>query len=117
MIPYFTTSYRPERYSRCGKREQNFRIGDDQLWRIERADQIFSLGQIYAGLPADGAVHLRHQRRRNVHQTDASQVSCRCETRHVADDSAAHGDNRRVPIGTSQHELPCNLFDRCEVFR
>ena len=97
--------------------EQNFRIRDHQLRRIERANEIFSFRQIHARLTADGAVHLRYERRWDVHKTDAAQIGGSGETGDVADDSAAHRYNCGVTIGAGQDQLSRDLLDGGEIFR
>ena len=50
-----------------GECAQQLWIGEDQLGRIKRSDQVLPLGEIDAGFAADRTVHLRDERRRNVH--------------------------------------------------
>ena len=99
------------------QRQQSFRIGEHQLRRIKRANEIFSFRKIYAGFAADRAVHLRHQRGGHMHQTHTAQIAGGREASHVAHDSAAHRDNCGVAIGAGPHQLPRDLFDGGEVFR
>jgi hypothetical protein len=61
---------------------------------VERADQVLAERMVDADLAADGAVDLRQQRRRHVHERDAAQERGGGEAGGVADDAAADGDDR-----------------------
>src|SRR5712671_6765903 len=43
----------------AGERAQKLGIGEYQLGRVKRSDQVLPFRKIYAGLSADGTVHLR----------------------------------------------------------
>ena len=99
VIPYFTTSYRPARNSRRGSVARTDGSIDDRVWLVEGADQVLAERVIDADLPADGAVDLRQERRRHVHERDATEIGRRGESGHVADHAAAECDECRRPIG------------------
>ena len=93
MMPYLMTSARPARNSRSGKVRKRVEIAQHQPRLIKRADEIFAGLQIDADLAADGAVHLRQQRRRHLHKRDAAQIRCRDKPRQIADHAAAERDD------------------------
>src|SRR6185295_4245291 len=78
---------------------------------IKRTNQVLSQRVVDADLAADGAVHLREQRRRHVDQSDAAQVGRGGEARHVADDAPAQGDERGRAIGIGADERLVNPCD------
>ncbi len=53
---------------------------------------------VHAGLAADRRVHLRQQRRRQLHEVDAALVAGRGEPRDVAHHAAAERQHRAVPV-------------------
>ena len=61
--------------------------------RPERADQVFTLGGVDAGLTAHGGVHHAEQGSRNVNDAHAAQPGCRDEAGNVGNGAAAHGDD------------------------
>ena len=74
VMPYFDhlVEAGPELAPRQRRDQQ--RIDDHQPRLVERADQVLAERVIHADLAADGAVDLRQQRRRHVHDVDAAQV-------------------------------------------
>ena len=48
------------------KSTQRFGIGDDEFWRIERADEVLSFRKVDTRLAANRAIDLRDERRGNV---------------------------------------------------
>ena len=63
----------------------------------EGADQVLALGQVDAGLAADGRVDLAEQRGGHVHDGDAPVVDGGGEAGHVGDHAAADGHDRVGP--------------------
>ena len=112
-MPYLITSYRPGAELAARQRRQHRRVDDDRVRLIERADQVLAERVIHADLAADGAVHLRQQRRRHVNERDAAQVRRRREAGHVADDAAAEGDQGRRAIGVRADERVVDARDAC----
>src|SRR6476661_3743726 len=78
MMPYLITSARPAIHSRRGR-----------VWSMNGA-------MIDARFPSDAGIHLRHQRRGNLHIRDASLVDRGGEPREVADDAAAQRQEHRT---------------------
>ncbi len=99
------------------KSAQKLGIGDYQLWRIERPDEIFAFREIHAGLAADRAIDLRHESRRNMHQADTSQVGGRGKSGYVTDHTAADRDDRRLTVCARSNQLARDLLDAREMFR
>jgi hypothetical protein len=53
-------------------------IDDDRVRLVKRSDHVLTGRMVDADLAADGAVHLRQQRRRDMHNRDAAQIGgCR----------------------------------------
>ena len=98
------------------QRAQHGRIDDHAVRLIERSDQILAERMVDADLAADGAVHLREQRRRDVHERDAAQVGRGREPGHVADDAAAERHERRTAIGLGLDQRVVHAGDRRELF-
>ena len=65
---------------------------------VEGADQVLAARMVDAGLAADGGVHHREQRRRQLHDRDAALVGGRREARDVADHAAAEGEHQAVAV-------------------
>ena len=97
------------------QRAEHRRVDDDRVRLIERADQVLAERMVDADLAADGAVDLREQRRRHMHQRDAPQVGRRREARHVADHAAAEGDERGRAIGVRANERIVDADDRGQL--
>ena len=53
---------------------------------------------IHADFAADGAVDLRQQRRRHVHDVDPAQVGRRGKASDIADDAASEADQGRAAV-------------------
>ena len=102
MTPYFTASYRPARNSRRGSVESSSGIDEHGEGLVIRADQVLAERMVDAGLAADGAVDLREQRRRDLHDRNAAQVGGRGKAGRVAHDPAAE---RHDAAGAIRHAL------------
>ena len=95
------------------QRLQDFWIGENQFGRIKGANEIFPFGQIDAGFPADGAVHLGDERGGNVNELHTAQIACRYEAHHIAYDPTADGDDDRVAVCFRSNQRPGNgLYGR-----
>ena len=84
------------------QRREERRVDRDHRRLMERADQVLAQRVVDADLAADRAVHLRQQRRRDLHDRDAAQVGRRGEAGGVADDAAADRDDRAGAIGAAR---------------
>ena len=76
-----------------GQSAQGIEIAQHQTRLVKRAHEIFTGLQIDADLAADGAVHLRQQRRRHLHKRDAAQIRRGDEPGQIADHAAAERDD------------------------
>ena len=94
---YFAISPEPLRYSRGGSVAEHVGVAQHRGRLPERADQVLALGQVHAGLAADGGVDLPEQRGRHVHDRDAAVVDGGGEPGGVGDQPAADGDDARRP--------------------
>ena len=113
-MPYLITSYSPARNSRRGSVPSTDGSVDNGVRLVEGADQILAERMIDPDLAANRRVHLRQKRRRDVHERDAAQVAGGGESRHVADDAAAEGDERRLAIGVGPDERLVDPRDRLQ---
>ena len=84
---------------------------------MECADQVLARREVDADLPADGAIHLRQQRRRHLHDAEAAEKGRGGETGHVADHSAAEGDDRRGAVEAAADERVVQARDGRERLR
>ncbi len=79
---------------------------------MERADEVLALRRIDAGLAADGGVHLRQQRGRDLHEAHAAAQDRRRKAGEVADDAAAQRDDE---IAAFEAELEQALAQRLQL--
>ncbi|CAB4931057.1 unannotated protein [freshwater metagenome] len=80
----------------------------------ERAYQILALGQVDAGLAADGRVDHAEQCGGYRHVPDAAVIGRRGEPCDVGDHATAHGDDAVVPGETPLRERPAQRLDSRE---
>ena len=66
---------------------------------IKSPEQVLPLRKIHRCFPADGAVHLTDQRRRNLNIRDRPHIDRRDKARQVAHHAAAQRDQQRPPVG------------------
>jgi hypothetical protein len=66
---------------------------------MERADEVFAAWVVDGDLAADGRIDHRQKRGRQHDQGQAAIIGGSGQTGQIADDSAAQGDDRRLPIG------------------
>ncbi len=71
------------------ERAQRVGIGEHQARLVEGADKVLALRRIDASLAADGGIHLRQQRRRDLHEANTAAQDRRRKSGEVADDAAA----------------------------
>ena len=71
---YLAISPSPLRHSRGGSVLEHLGVAQHGGRLPERADEVLALGQVDAGLAADGGVDHAEQRRRHVHDGDAPVV-------------------------------------------
>ena len=76
-----------------GQAGQRIQIAQHQARLVEGADEVLAGLQVHAHLAADGAVHLRQQRRGHLHERDAAQIGSGHEARQVAHHAAAERDD------------------------
>ena len=86
------------------KSAQQFRIGEDEARRIERADEVFPFGEINSRLATNGTIHLGDERGRHVYQGDATQINGGDEPGDVSDDSAADCNKERFAVRARFHQ-------------
>src|SRR5215469_16738771 len=67
---------------------------------MKTPNKILPRRKVHTRLAADRRVHLRQQRRWNLHVPDAAQVDRRQKSRHVAHHAAAEGNQWTVAIGS-----------------
>ena len=75
---------------------ESVHVRKDREGLPEGAHEVLARGDIDARLAADGTVHHREERRRNLHKTDAAQVARRRKAREVARHAAAAGKENAV---------------------
>ena len=78
----------------------------------EGAHQVLALGQVHAGLAADGRVDLGQQRGGDVHVGRAPVVGGGGEAGHVGDDAAADGHDHVGPGEPGWANCAAELLDR-----
>ena len=83
-----------------GRREgvQGLRIDEHQARLMKRADQILPQRVIDTGLASHAGIHLRHQRRRNLHTGNSPREDGGRKAGHVPDDAAPQGNQHGPPF-------------------
>ena len=81
----------------------------------EGADQVLALGQVHAGLAADGGVDLAEQRGGHVHDGHAPVVDGGGEPGDVGDEATADGHHGVGPGEAPLGELPAEVLDGGEA--
>jgi hypothetical protein len=77
------------------QRGQHRWIGDNEAWGVECADQVLAEWVIDPDFAADGAVYLRHDCRRNLHETHTAKIGGSGESHEITDHAATDGDDHR----------------------
>src|SRR5436190_14946750 len=65
---------------------------------MESADEILARLQIDAHFSTDRTVHLSQQSRGRLHKRNSAQISCGNETREIAHDTSAQGDDKTLSL-------------------
>jgi hypothetical protein len=82
---------------------------------VEGADEVLAECVIYADLAADRAVDLREKRCRHVDERDTAQERRSGESRRVAHDAAAHGEDGAAAIRARLDERLVDARDGLEI--
>ena len=69
-------------------------IGDDERRVVPGADHIFPRSGVDRGFSANGAVHLREQRRRHLDIRNSAMINRRDKSREIAHHAAAQGNEK-----------------------
>ena len=77
---------------------QHRNIHIDELRHIESAHHIFVAVEVNAGLAADAAVGLCEQCRRDLHEINPAQISCRRIPGDVSYHASAKSDQKILPV-------------------
>ena len=91
---------------------EHVRVDEHEPRLIERADEVFALRQINAGLAADRGIHLREQRGRDLAQRHATQEGRRGKAGDIADNTAAERDDQILAGHAGGQQIMVNAFDR-----
>ena len=75
------------------QRRQHGRVHEHCAGLVERAHEVLALGEVHAGLSADGAVDHREKCGGHLHDVDTAVVHRRDEPGSVADYPAADGEH------------------------
>ena len=94
---YLASSPRPQRSSRGGSVASASRSHSTAVGCQNAPDEVLALGQVHAGLAADGGVDHAEQRGGHVHDGHAPVVAGGREPGDVGDDAAADGDDDIAP--------------------
>ena len=86
----------PELPSRKARDQQGIDHHEPRL--VKRADQVLAQRMVHAHLAADGAVDLRQQGRRDVHDVDPAQIGRGRKAGDIADDAASEADQGRAAV-------------------
>jgi len=94
-----------------GEGAEKVGVGEDGLWVVEAADEVFAGGEVDAGLAADGGVDLGEEGGGDLHVADAAHVDGGEEAGDVADDATTKGEEEGVAVGPCGGELLGEGFD------
>ena len=92
-------------------------ISHDQDGLMKCADEILAEGSVDRRLAADGTIHLREQRGRNLHIRNSAMINRRGETREISHHSAAERDDKRRAIQARGGHLITDLLQLRERLR
>ena len=93
------------------QRRQRIDIGDDADRLPECSDEIFALRDIDTCLAADGGIHLREKRRRDLHKIDAAHPRRGGKARHIARHTAAERHHKVTAIKLRRRERSVKMRD------
>ena len=82
----------------AGQGVEQLGVGDDRGGGMKGADQVLAERVVDPDLAADGAVHLREQGGRHVHEVHAAEIGRGREPGGVAEHPAPDRDDRRLPV-------------------
>ena len=91
---------------------EHVRVDEHEPRLIERADEVFALGQINAGLAANRGIHLREQRGRDLAQRHTAQEGRRGKAGDVADNTAAERDDQVFARHVCRQQIMVNALNR-----
>ena len=84
---------------------------------MESPDEVLAVTRVDAGLAADGRIHLREQRRRDLHETHAPAHDGRREAGKVADDASAQGDDEIAALDAGRQHGVADMRQALVAFR
>ena len=99
------------------QRAQHVGVGQHEARLVEGADQVLALRRVDAGLAADGAVHLRQQRGRDLHEAHAAAQDGRGEAGEVADHAAAERDDEIAALEAQLEQALAQRLELAEALR
>ena len=97
-----------------GQGGERGRVGEHETRLVEGADEVLALRRVDRRLASDGAVHLRKQRRGDLHIVYASQQDGRGKSRKVADHTAAERENAAAPVQSGVQQPIQQVFQMAE---
>ena len=86
----------PAAHLALGQRGEGIRIADHRGGLVEAAELVFPRAQVYRRLTADGGIHRRKQRRRQLDVIHAAPVGRRGKASHISDHAAAERNNKTL---------------------
>ena len=84
---------------------------------MEGPDEVLAVTRVDAGLAADGRIHLREQRRRDLHEAHAPAHDGRREAGKVADDAPAQGDDEIAALDAGRQHGVADMRQALVAFR
>ncbi len=99
------------------ERFQDFRINQHSQGLMKCANQVFSCTEIDSGFSTDTCVHLRQQRRGNLHSRNSTHKDGSKETGAVADNASAERHYNGAAVRAGMHHLFRQRFHGCKPFR
>jgi hypothetical protein len=94
-----------------GKGFQGVHLAENSNWLIERADQVLARLMINGGLPANGTVHQRQQRGRDLDIGQPAKVGGCRESGEVAHDPSPQGHDTATPLHTEGGQFVKNTAE------
>ena len=79
---------------------------------IERADQVLSRGHVYSYFTADRSINLGQQGRRNLDESDTTQIGRSREARQIANHATSQSYHDIVSFETRLSDKDERLFQR-----
>src|SRR5438876_528202 len=78
--------------------QQEGRIGQNETWRVERADQILPLRMVHARLSTNRRINLGQQGGGNMHEWYAPQITGSGVANQIPNDATAKSNNGLAPL-------------------